>query len=342
MVAADGLRGAALALVPILALAGHLSITVLYVVVALVGTGTVLFDVAQGAFIVSLIGRDRLLQGNSLVVATSACSETIGPGLAGLLVQALGAAQAVAGDAVSYVVSAATVLAIRSRGPRLRSAPGARPLDDARDGLRKVRSDAVLSRLAGSTALGTLGSGMVQSMYYVLAYRVLHLSPLSLGIVLILGNSAALLGASAASRLNRIVPLGVTLPASFAFTNVAMAMAALATLGQPLVLYGLAAVGVGISQAAFNVTQVALRQSRTSDDLLGRMTATMRTLAWGSRPVGALLGGLVGATLGPAWAIVAGAGAGLAGVLFLLSWPADAHLGKARSGPVHHQEASHA
>jgi len=43
---------------------------------------------------------------------------------------------------------------------------------------------------------------------------------------------------------------------------------------------------------------VALRQAITPDRMLGRMNATMRLIVWGTVPIGALLGGILGSTIG--------------------------------------------
>ncbi|WP_207757453.1 MFS transporter [Nonomuraea cypriaca] len=48
----------------------------------------------------------------------------------------------------------------------------------------------------------------------------------------------------------------------------------------------------------FNVTVISFRQSVTPDHLLGRVNATMRTIAWSALALGALLGGALGSWLG--------------------------------------------
>jgi hypothetical protein len=57
----------------------------------------------------------------------------------------------------------------------------------------------------------------------------------------------------------------------------------------------LVAAAIGI---AWNVVTVSLRQRIVPDALLGRVNATYRLLAWGTMPVGAALGGLVGEAFG--------------------------------------------
>jgi predicted MFS family arabinose efflux permease len=49
---------------------------------------------------------------------------------------------------------------------------------------------------------------------------------------------------------------------------------------------------------AYNVNQVGLRQAITPHDMLGRMNATMRLIVWGTIPIGALAGGVLGTVIG--------------------------------------------
>jgi predicted branched-subunit amino acid permease len=57
----------------------------------------------------------------------------------------------------------------------------------------------------------------------------------------------------------------------------------------------------------YNINQVSLRQAITSNQVQGRMNATMRTITWSTWPVGALAGGILGAILGlPLTIMIAG------------------------------------
>jgi predicted MFS family arabinose efflux permease len=58
--------------------------------------------------------------------------------------------------------------------------------------------------------------------------------------------------------------------------------------------------------AIYNINQVSLRQAITPDRLQGRMNATMRTIVWGTIPVGAFLSGVLGERLGVVMAIIIG------------------------------------
>jgi predicted MFS family arabinose efflux permease len=69
----------------------------------------------------------------------------------------------------------------------------------------------------------------------------------------------------------------------------------------------------------YNINQVSLRQAITPDRVQGRMNATVRTVIWGTIPIGALIGGIVGNTYGLVPAMYIGIAVSLlAGVWILL------------------------
>ena len=54
----------------------------------------------------------------------------------------------------------------------------------------------------------------------------------------------------------------------------------------------------GVTVVLGNVVMVSLRQRVTPDRLLGRVNSAYRLVAWGTMPLGALLGGLVASAWG--------------------------------------------
>ena len=117
LIAADAVRALLLFSIPAAYLAHALSLWQLYVVVFLEGCLGVLFDAAYPAYVPSLIGVERLVEGNSKLAASSSLAEIGGPGLAGGLVQLIGAPFAILVDAASYIVSVLSLGLIRSPEP---------------------------------------------------------------------------------------------------------------------------------------------------------------------------------------------------------------------------------
>src|SRR5207253_8359198 len=103
---ADVIRAVLLFSIPASYIAGFLRIEQMYVVVFLEGCLGALFDAAYPAYVPSLIGVDRVVEGNSKLATSLSLAEIGGPGLGGGLVQVIGAPFAILIDAISFVVSA--------------------------------------------------------------------------------------------------------------------------------------------------------------------------------------------------------------------------------------------
>ena len=131
LVAGDLGRAVLLGSIPVAALLGLLGMPQLYVVGFLVGTLTVLFDIAYQAYVPSIITPDRLLDANGKLEVSRTIAQSAGPALGGGLVGLLTAPIAIAIDAVSFLASGLLVLAIRDREPAPRDGEPA-----ASDGVR--------------------------------------------------------------------------------------------------------------------------------------------------------------------------------------------------------------
>jgi hypothetical protein len=88
------------------------------------------------------------------------------------------------------------------------------------------------------------------------------------------------------------------------------------------VLLLLALGGFGVGHTLYSVNQVSLRQRLTPDALLGRVSASWLVLTAGLAPCGALLGGVLGATVGPRATLALAAGGELLAAAWLACSPA--------------------
>ena len=117
--------------------------------------------------------------------------------------------------------------------------------------------------------------------------------------------AGSLLVERAELRLGRARLLAITVVVS----AVTIAMPGLTTSAW---LVGAAFAASGLAIVMWNVVTVSLRQRIVPDRLLGRVNASYRLLAWGSQPIGALLGGIAGELLGlPAVFVLSGAACGM-------------------------------
>ncbi|MGB9023919.1 MAG: MFS transporter [Candidatus Bathyarchaeia archaeon] len=109
---------------------------------------------------------------------------------------------------------------------------------------------------------------------------------------------------------------------------IAIIVSGIAVLGVPLALVASPILVLAILQAfggfwlvLYNINQVSLRQAITPDRLQGRMNATMRTIVWGTIPVGSLIGGILGTQIGVVMAIVIGGIVATLGAVWILFGP---------------------
>jgi hypothetical protein len=178
-------RALLVGLVPLLAGLGLLRMGHLYAVAFAVGALTVLFDVAYQSYLPSLVKREQLVEGNSKLQASASAARVGGPGLGGLLVQLVGAPRALLLDAGSYVVSAASLLAIRNREPAPAAEGDGQPRTRLRqeigEGLAVTYRNPVLRSLAGLAATYNLFSQVIDALLVLYATRELGLSAGSSG-----------------------------------------------------------------------------------------------------------------------------------------------------------------
>jgi MFS family permease len=150
LIVANLARGALLATIPVAAVLGYLQIEQLYLVAFGVGVLTVAFEIAYLAYVPSLVPNDRLTTANGRLQASASAAEIGGPGIAGLLISIISAPVALVLDALSYVASAAFLLAISRAEPPPQ--PGERSvremLADIREGLRVTFGDPRLRAVA--------------------------------------------------------------------------------------------------------------------------------------------------------------------------------------------------
>jgi len=319
MIIADIGRALLLTAVPVAFLLGALTLEHLYVVAFLSGTLAVLFEVSNSTLFVSLVAKQDYLEANTLLNGSRAASFVAGPSAAGLLVQTVTAPVALLADAASYLASAALLLRIRPAEPPPAQTRGL----GIGQGLRFIAGSPVLrATLLGSTTLN-LFNYMFAALFVLYVSTRLGVSAGLLGAVIGAGAFGALLGAAVTGRIARRLGIGRTLVLSFLLFPAPLLLVPLAGGPQPALLGMLFAAEFcsGLGVMMLDITAGSVQTAATPDALRARVSGAQRTINYGIRPIGALLGGALGASLGlrPAlWIATIGA---IAGVLWVLPAP---------------------
>jgi predicted MFS family arabinose efflux permease len=316
MIVADVGRALLLAVVPVAFLFGVGSLTLLYVVAFAGGTLAVLFSVAYNTLFVSLVRTDDFIEANSLLNGSRAMAFVAGPSAGGLLVQVLTAPIALVADAVSYVVSAVFLARIRPVEPPPATGRGL----GLGEGLRYLARHQVLRlTLLGATTLN-LFNYMFHALFVLYVTTRLGISPALLGVIIGAGAAGALIGAGLTARISRRLGVGPTVVMSFLLFPAPLLLVPAAAGPRPVVLgmLFLAEFFSGMGVMILDITLTSVQNAAIPDQVRSRVAGAQRTVNYGIRPVGALIGGFLGATLGihpTLW--LSGIGA-LAGTLWVL------------------------
>jgi MFS family permease len=321
---ADAIRAVLLFSIPAAYLAGALHIEQLYLVVFLEGCLGALFDSGYPAYVPTLIGVERVVEGNSKLATSASLAEIGGPGLGGGLVQLIGAPLAIVVDATSFVVSAISLVLIRSpepaRPPRTTATPIRREIVE---GLRLVSRHPVLVPLTLRSIMAHLAGSFYGVLYTIYLIQELHLNPILLGLVISAGGVGSLVGSLFASRLIGRFGLGPTLIWTATGASIIGVLTPLA--GGPLFLATLMVflpqlLGDGL-QTIEEVAELSLIQGMVPDQILGRVNATLEFFSHGiAYPIGALSAAAVAGLIGVRGGIAIGwAGMAVSILLLVLS-----------------------
>ncbi len=195
LLGADLLRGVAVGVVGLLAVAGDLRLWHLFVLAAVFGVGSAMFGPAFSAILPDLVPEDLVLQANALDrIVRPLALRFIGPAVGGVIVGSFGAGTAFLADAASFAGSIAALLLIRRR-PALISTGGRRSLaKDVGEGLRFVRSQTWLLGTILASSVGMLFFlGPVYVLLPLVVKQTLGGSASDLGVVFAAGGAGAMI-----------------------------------------------------------------------------------------------------------------------------------------------------
>ena len=288
------------------------------------GTGvlSVAFNVSDAALFVAVVPAERYLEGNSLVYASRALSFVGGPSIGGLLVQVLSAPLAVAADALSFLGSAFFLHRIRpAEPPADRSGKGS-----VTAGARFIaRSPVVRASLIGVAVINFFNL-MFSALYLLFAVHELHLQAGLIGLILGAAAVGGVLGAMLTTRLAGRIGVGWAYVLGCLLFTAPLMLVPLAG-GPRLVVIALLFTSEFISGFGVMVLDISVGSIFAAvipAELRSRVSGAFQAVNYGTRPAGALLGGLLGTELGLRPALWIASAGGVLGFLLLLPSPLPA------------------
>ncbi|GAB3904236.1 hypothetical protein GCM10029964_097530 [Kibdelosporangium lantanae] len=309
MVGMDFVRFVVIMSVPVAHALGQLTYAQLVVVSVVVAAANIGFNAASGASIKALVLREKLLQATGRFEATMWTATALGPPLGGAAVGVLGPFTTTVANAVSYLLSAVGIGAMRWREPRSDQRPKVKV---GVDGWRFILGHPRLRPLFFNTILvnGLIMTGA--PLAAVLLLGDLGFSPLEYGLAFGVPCVGGLIGSRWARRLVRVHGGDLVLRVS----GIVRVLWPVGLAFVPHGPWGLVVVivvefGVITSCGVFNPVYASFRLENTPSDLVARVLAAWSISSNTSIAVLTMGGGVLAGFVGTRGALV------VAGVLLL-------------------------
>lgn len=297
MIICDVVSALLYASLPIAAWLGALTIGQVVIVALAAGSCNVFFSTAYRAYLPSLVTAADLIEGNAKLQGSMSVANICGRGAAGIVAQAVGYAAALLFNAASFLVSAACLLLIRTGTPPHEPVPRDTVRAEISAGIRFIARDRFLRPLTIYPAVSNLAYSGSTALVVVFLIRVAGFGAAAVGLLMAFAGIGGLLGAVTANRLARRLGTARTLWLSALGTGLFGLLIPLTATGPRAACYAIGSAVVAAGIIIFNTIASSFRQTYCPPSMLGRITASMSFLVFGSIPLGALLAGALGDTL---------------------------------------------
>ncbi|MGH2448950.1 MAG: MFS transporter [Chloroflexota bacterium] len=303
----DALSAPATGAVAVLALTGHLTVTILIVLAAIFGTTSAFFGPAYNGLVPEIVPEERLQSANALIQISTSATIIVGPSLGGVLYAWTKATGAFGFDALSFVAGTLSTAFVRKpvRSGRVSESI----LHDLGQGWRLVRSTTWLWLSIGLASLAN-ATGIAAYMVLLPAViRQLHLGVTYLALAASIVGIGAIVGSLVLAQLPTLRHRGIIMYAGWVGLNLTPILAGLAP-GFWLIAVGSALLGVGFSSEAI---WRSLVQQLIPKEYLSRVFSLDMLGSFAFLPLGYALAGVLASTFGVREVLVAGGvlGAGL-------------------------------
>src|ERR1700732_2126741 len=200
MIASNLIRGVVIIFVPLAIVLGWAHLELLYAVMLVMGSFKVIFEMAYQTYIPEIVDRETLVNANSKIMMSYALGQSAGPGLAGIMVEILGAPMAVLVDSLGYFLCAGCLFRIRHREVK-----GGRHHQNIfrqiAEGFRYVGHEPHIRALLWLVTVNNFFMNALMALVIFYATREIGFRPGIFGMAVSVGGLGAVIGSLSAQRL---------------------------------------------------------------------------------------------------------------------------------------------
>jgi MFS family permease len=322
LIGTDLIRAGVILTVPVAAWLDVLTIWQLVALSALLSVCGTVFDVADNAYLPTVVPREDIAEANAKLSAGTSVAEFAGFSAGGVLVQLLTPPVAMLVDAGTFLWSAAVIRRVEAVEEPPKAVEERTAIHrEITDGLTFVRRSGMLLGLAGSQLLMSLAIQVVGTVYMLYVNQVLGFSAAALGVLFAVGGIGSLAGSTLAGPVTARFGAGRALVLCLVFvslgqTSIAFAREVSVIAVALLVVQQLTDAG----WLYYEMTLTSLRQVAAPNEWAGRVNGTFSAVGFAGSLLGAGMGGLLGEVIGIRPTLVVGTlGILVAAVPILLS-----------------------
>lgn len=299
MIFSDGARLLLLTVVALLAFTHVLTLQLLYLALFIFATLSLLFDNGAVVTLPVVVPEDKLAWANGRVQMSVAVGDFIGPGAAGVLIQIFSAPLAIFVEALTFGLSILGISQLRLPAPSDSHRDKKGVFREAVNGIKYVLTDRALRPMGIATLISTFCTDASFAIIPLFIVRTLHINPIGLGIAFALPGAVAIFTASKASALLQRYGIRRLIISCYLVSAACSTLLALCPRGiEWLPILCLALGGWSASVVVNLVVSTTYIMQRAPRESLGAVNGAMRFFALATAPIGSVLGGLLGQSLG--------------------------------------------
>jgi predicted MFS family arabinose efflux permease len=250
------------------------------------------FSVSAPSLVPALVARDNLAKANGRLELARSMAFAGGPAMAGALIAWMGASTSFV---LSLMLSLAAVGFLNQiQEPARAAIPDRHPWLELKDGSHFVWNSNLLRPILFTSVAWNISWFVLQAIYVPYAIRTLGMDASAVGLTLACYGAGMILGSLMASKIVAQMRFGHAILLGPFFSVLAASVMALTLWWPSAAVAGIAYFLFGFGPIIWTITSTTLRQSVTPNALMGRVTAINIVAGTGARPLGALLGGIVG------------------------------------------------
>lgn len=301
LAASQSVYGLAALTIAVAAFGWSVTLPLIYGTVLVQGLVFSIENPVKRAFLRDMVSGDELPNAQSLNSSMEVLSRAIGPAIAGVVIPTIGVKWCFAINAVSYT-AVLTSLFLMDRAAlrpdrRLTREPG-----QLRAGFEYLWANRRMRRIVLMAVVVSLMAWNWQVVLPVYAVKVLGGDASVSGLLVGLLGAGAFAGTLVVARLTRIS--GRFFRVVIMLLAAALAIAA-ASPSLPFAIVGLALLGA--AGTAFQIGSLTRLQLESDDLMIGRVLAIFAVVSVGTKPIAALLAGIITDTTSPRVAFAVGA-----------------------------------